>query len=63
MELLAAIIATVLVIVPLWRICARAGFSGALSLVALLPWLGVLIVGAILSFANWPAKTNVVKEQ
>lgn len=63
MELLMAIIVTVLIVVPLWRICARAGFSGALSLIALLPWLGVLIVGAILSFANWPARTNVVKEQ
>lgn len=62
MELLMAIIVTVLVVVPLWRICARAGFSGALSLIALIPWLGVLIVGAILSFANWPTKTNAVKE-
>ncbi len=62
MELLVAIIATILVIVPLWRICSRAGFSGALSLIALLPWLGVVIVGAILSFANWPTKSSAVKE-
>lgn len=43
-------------VVPLWRICARAGFNGALSLLALIPWLGLLIVGAVLSFAAWPPK-------
>lgn len=63
MELLGAIIALVLIIVPLWRICTRAGFNGALSLLALIPWLGVVIVGAILSFANWPTKANAIEEQ
>ena len=62
MELLGAIIALVLIVVPLWRICTRAGFNGALSLLALIPWLGVAIVGAILSFANWPSKTSTIKE-
>ncbi len=63
MELVVVIIAAILVIVPLWRICTRAGFNGALSLLALIPWFGVVIAGAILSFANWPAKTNAVKKQ
>jgi hypothetical protein len=63
MELLGAIIALVLVIVLLWRICTRAGFNGELSLLVLIPWLGVVIVGTILSFANWPTKANAVKEQ
>jgi uncharacterized membrane protein YhaH (DUF805 family) len=63
MELFGAIIALVLIIVPLWRICIRAGFNGALALLALIPWLGVVIVGAILSFANWRTEANAVKEQ
>lgn len=63
MEALGAIIAVVLIIVPLWRICTRAGFNGAMSLLAIIPWLGVIIVGAILSFASWPSKTNAIKEQ
>ena len=46
----------VLIVIPLWRICRRAGFHGALSLLALVPLVGPLIVGAILSFADWPAK-------
>lgn len=62
MELLGTIIALVLIIVPLWRICTRAGFNGALSLLALIPWLGLVIVGAILSFANWPTN-NAIKER
>lgn len=62
MELLVAIIALILIIVPLWRICTRAGFNGALSLLALIP-LGLVLVGAILSFANWSTKANAIKEQ
>jgi hypothetical protein len=46
----------VLVIIPLWRICRRAGFHGAISLLALIPVIGALIVGAVLSFCDWPAK-------
>jgi hypothetical protein len=50
---LAALI-VILMIIPLWRICGRAGFSPFLSLLAILPWLGVLIIGAILGFGQWP---------
>ena len=57
------IIGTALVIYPLWRICTRAGFNGALSLVAIIPWFGILIVGAVLSFANWCTVSTSSKEQ
>lgn len=53
-----SLIYLVLVIIPLWRICTRAGFHGALSLLTLIPLVGPFIVGAILSFANWPAKRS-----
>jgi hypothetical protein len=49
----------ILLIIPLWRICSRAGFHGALSLVAIIPLIGPFIVGAVLSFATWPAKHDV----
>jgi len=42
-----------LFVVPLWRICKRAGFQPELSLVALVPGIGVGIVGAVLSFQEW----------
>lgn len=63
MDFLITIVALILFVVPLWRICTRAGFNGAISLLALLPWLGVLIVGAILSFAKWPATSNSTGEK
>lgn len=50
------LVALVLVIVPLWRICGRAGFNPALSLLAVIPLLGFLIVAAVLGFAPWPAQ-------
>ena len=49
------VIVLILIIVPLWRICGRSGFSPALSLIAIIPWLGFLIVAAILGFAEWPS--------
>lgn len=57
-----AVIGALLVIVPLWRICTRIGFNGALSLLALIPWLGIGIVGAVLSFANWPEMPEAVED-
>lgn len=42
----------------LWRIFAKAGYSGAMSLIALIPGLGPLICICILAFGNWPVLQN-----
>jgi len=49
------LVVLILIIVPLWRICGRAGFTPALSLLAIIPILGILIVAAVLGFAEWPS--------
>ena len=46
---------SLLLIIPTWRICTRAGFSGALSLFHLVPVIGSFIVMLILAFSTWPA--------
>lgn len=56
MELILYLVFAAVFIVPLWKVCARAGFNGALSLLALIPWLGLVVVGGVLSFATWPEK-------
>ena len=56
MEIIFYLVLVALFIVPLWKVCSRAGFNGALSLLALIPWLGLIIVGGVLSFAAWPQK-------
>ncbi len=45
---------SLLLIIPTWRICQRAGFSGALSLFHLVPVVGSFIVMAVLAFSSWP---------
>ena len=50
-----AIIGSILFVIPLWKICKRAGFPPVLSLLACVPLLGILIVGAVLAFVEWPA--------
>jgi len=49
------LLVALVLIIPTWRICMRAGFSGALSLFHLVPMVGWLIVMAILAFSTWPA--------
>lgn len=58
MVLALIVIHAVFFVIPFWRICKRAGFSGALSLIVIIPLLGELIVTAILSFSNWPKKPS-----
>jgi hypothetical protein len=48
------VLLALLLIVPTWRICTRAGFSGALALFHLVPVIGSFIVMAILAFSDWP---------
>lgn len=49
------VIMVLALIIPTWRICNRAGYSGAMSLLHLIPGVGTLIVFAILAFGTWPA--------
>ena len=48
------LVVALFLIIPTWRICTRAGFSGALSLFHLVPVIGWMIVMAILAFSDWP---------
>jgi len=42
------------VVVPVWRICVRAGFSGWWSVLVLFPLLNLALL-YFLAFADWPA--------
>ena len=48
------LLVALVLIIPTWRICTRAGFSGALSLFHLVPFIGSFIVMAMLAFSTWP---------
>jgi hypothetical protein len=49
------LIATILFIVPAWRIMGKAGYPPALALLIILPFLGSLCLFIILAFTEWPA--------
>ena len=49
------LLVSLVLIIPTWRICTRAGFAGAWSLLHLVPLIGPFIVMAILAFSDWPA--------
>lgn len=47
------ILLTILVIIPVWRICSKAGYPGWISLAVLIP-IGNLLLLYFLAFATWP---------
>ena len=53
------VIIALLIFIPLWRICGRAGFHPAISLLSLLGPVGWLILLPILAFKKWPAKQTL----
>jgi len=42
-----------ILVVPFWRICTKAGFAGPLSLLILIPLVNVGLL-YFLAFASWP---------
>jgi hypothetical protein len=47
------LICIIIVMVPCWFICKKAGFSPWLSLLCLIPSLGTLVILYVLAFADW----------
>ena len=47
------LLVAVLVVVPVWRICTKAGYSGWLSLLVLVPIVNLVLL-YFLAFAEWP---------
>ncbi len=43
-----------IILVPVWMICRKAGFSGWLSLLVLIPLINLLLL-YFLAFADWPS--------
>jgi uncharacterized membrane protein YhaH (DUF805 family) len=48
------LLVALILIIPTWKICARAGYAGAWSLLHLIPAIGTFIVMAMLAFGDWP---------
>jgi len=46
-----------------WRIFAKAGYNGALSLLNLVPGVGPLICVVILAFGRWPIEEQLAALQ
>ena len=54
MVMLISVVASLLTVLPFWKICSKAGFPGALSLLMLVPIANVILPFYI-AFAQWPA--------
>jgi len=52
------IVSIIFNVIVYWRICSKAGYSGAMSLLIFVPF-GFLIMVCILAFGNWPVLTEL----
>ncbi len=57
------LVATALFIWFYWRIFQKAGFSGALALLNLVPYVGNLICVLILAFGEWPSAQSQIQSR
>ncbi|AUN95817.1 hypothetical protein [Pseudazoarcus pumilus] len=48
------LVVAIFVVIPVWRICQRAGYPGWMGLLILIPMVSLLFL-YFLAFANWPA--------
>ncbi len=49
------VVVGILFVLPLWRICDRAGLSPTISLYALIPFAGLPLALGFIAFRTWPA--------
>lgn len=56
------IIFTVLLVLPFWRICKKAGYNGALALFILIPFVNMIFL-YWLAFAEWPRQSGQERKQ
>jgi len=52
-ELIILIVIAFLIVLPLWKICSKAGFSPWLSLLIFIPLINILLF-YYLAFTEWP---------
>ena len=60
-ELGTEFLVAIILVVPIWRIFSRAGFSGFWALLMFIPFAGYLMATLMLAFRRWPNSTEVVE--
>jgi hypothetical protein len=55
--LFAFLVYALLIVIPAWRIFSRAGLHPALSLLAIIPGIGIIVLW-IFAFVKWPSCPN-----
>ena len=63
MELGAEFLATIVLIVPIWRIFRRAGFAGLWALLMFIPFVGYLGATLMLALRRWPSTAEVAEAE
>lgn len=52
------LILALVVVIPFWRICQKAGYPGILGLLSIVPIANIALI-YFLAFAKWPAQISM----
>lgn len=55
------LILALVVVIPFWRICQKAGYPGILGLLSIVPIANIALI-YFLAFARWPAHKSVQQD-
>jgi len=53
------LIGAIIAIIPIWRICARVGYSPWLSLLMAIPVVNIIFI-YFLAFSDWPSQKGTI---
>ena len=56
--LLLGLVSLVFAVIVWWRICSKAGYSGALGLLVLVPLANIILL-LVLAFGTWPIEEEL----
>jgi hypothetical protein len=52
------LVLALIIVIPFWRICQKAGYPGLLGLFSVVPLANIVLI-YFLAFARWPAQKSV----
>lgn len=58
-DIIGSLAVAAILIVPVWKIFGKAGFTPALSLLLFVPYVGIVIAALLLAFRRWPSTQPV----
>ncbi len=62
LEFAIALVCAAIIIIPFWKIFSKAGYNGTLSILMVIPIVGIVLL-FYLAFSRWPIERKLRQEK